>query len=228
MKVLVVDDDLELLDLMSYALRREGYDVLAAPDGQQALHRCQAESPDMILLDVNLPKTNGFEVLRQIRESSEVPVVMLTARDDEPDIIRALQMGADDYVCKPFSARQLVARIKAVLRRCRSDRLTEASREVRVGDLVLDLESHQATRHGTPVQLTRLEFRILYMLALNKGRVIPYSRLIEYAWGYYGDSGSSNLLKTHICHIRQKVGLPDDDPARGIKVVQGVGYRLAA
>src|SRR6266567_4740718 len=176
MKVLVVDDDVDLLDLMTYALRREGYNVLAAVDGQQALQRWESESPDIVLLDGNLPKIDGFEVCRRIRHESKTPIIMLTARDEEED-------------------------------------------------LVLDLQSHEVTKAGKPVQLTRLEFRILYMLALNEGRIIPYSRLIEYAWGYY-DEGKSNLLKTHICHIRKKLALAPSGK-RGIKAVLGVGYSLS-
>ena len=138
---------------------------------------------------------------------------MLTARDEEEDILRGLQIGADDYMTKPFSAKQLAARMKAVMRRCQTDPYRQPASEVRVGDLVLDLQSHEVTKAGKPVQLTRLEFRILYMLALNEGRIIPYSRLIEYAWGYY-DEGNSNLLKTHICHIRKKLSLTAERQAR--------------
>ena len=223
MKVLVVDDDVDLLDLTTYALRREGYSVFAAVDGAQALHRWETENPDIILLDCNLPKLNGFEVCRRIRHESETPIIMLTARDDEEDIVRGLQLGADDYVTKPFSAKQLGARIKAVLRRCRTDPYRQTVSELRVGDLVLDLQSHETLRNDEPIQLTPLEFRILFMLAMNANRVIPYSRLVEYAWGY--ESGDANLLKTHVCHIREKLSMPLDEKT-GIKSVPGVGYRL--
>jgi DNA-binding response OmpR family regulator len=222
MKVLIADDDADLLDLMTYALRREGYTVLAAIDGKQALHRFETERPDIVLLDVNMPKVNGFEVCRRIRRDSEVPLIMLTACDEEEDVVRGLQIGADDYVAKPFSVKQLTHRMKAVLRRCRADQFREPVREVRVDDLVLDLQSYEATKGGTRVQLTPLEFRILYILAMNPGRVIPYSRLVEYAWGY--DSGDANLIKTHICHIRKKLGLSAEQG--GIKAVAGVGYSL--
>jgi len=223
MKVLIADDDADLLDLMTYALRREGYTVLAAIDGKQALQRFEAETPDIVLMDVNLPKVNGFEVLRRIRQDAETPLIMLTACDEEEDVVRGLQLGADDYVPKPFSVKQLTHRMKAVLRRCRSDPYREPVSELRVGDLVLDLQSYEITKAGELVQLTPLEFRILYMLAMNEGRVIPYSRLVEYAWGY--DSGEANLLKTHICHIRKKLGL--GAASGGIKAVAGVGYSLA-
>ena len=223
MKVLVVDDDVDLLDLTAYALRREGYTVSAATDGQQALHRWESDRPDIVLLDVNLPKLNGFEVCRRIRHESETPIIMLTARDEEEDVVRGLQLGADDYVTKPFSAKQLTARMKAVLRRSQADPYRQAVSVLRAGDLTLDLHSHEVTKGGRLVQLTPLEFRILYMLAMNEGRVIPYSRLVEYAWGY--DAGDSGLLKTHICHIRRKLDLPSDRKG-GIRAVLGVGYSL--
>src|SRR5215211_7407586 len=143
MKVLVVEDDVDLLDLTTYALRREGYTVLSAIDGQQALRRWEADSPDIVLLAANLPILNGFDVCRRIRQESDTPVIMLTARDEEEDVLRGLQLGADDYVTKPFSAKQLTARMKTVLRRCQTDPYRDPVREVRAGDLVLDLQSHE-------------------------------------------------------------------------------------
>jgi DNA-binding response OmpR family regulator len=223
MKVLVVDDDADLLDLTSYALRREGYTVIPASDGQQAVQRWESETPDLVILDANMPKMNGYEVCRRIRQASSTPVIMLTARGEEEDILQGLQLGADDYVTKPFSAKQLVARMQAVLRRCQTDPYRQPVSQLAVGDLTLDLQSHEATKGGAPVQLTPLEFRILYMLAMNEGRVIPYARLVEYAWGY--DGGDSSLLKTHISHIRSKLGMQGDGPG-GIRAVPGVGYSL--
>lgn len=223
MKVLLVDDDVDLLDLMSYALRREGYTILTAADGQQALRRYEAEQPDIILLDANLPKLNGFEVCRRIRHASETPIIMLTSRDEEEDVLRGLQLGADDYVTKPFSPKQLVARMRTLLRRCRLDNYDQPVRELRCGDYVLELESQQVTNAGQAVQLTPLEFRIFFLLAMNENRIIPYSRLVEYAWGY--DGGDSSQLKTHICHIRQKLGMQSGKKAR-IRAVVGVGYSL--
>ena len=224
MKALVVDDDEELLDLMTYALRREGYTVLGAIDGLQAINRWESDKPDIVLLDGNLPKLDGFEVCRRIRHQSPTPVIMLTARDDEADIVRGLQVGADDYVTKPFSTKQLLARMRAVLRRCQPDPTRQPASEVRAGTLVLDLNAHQVRRGETLVQLTPLEFRILYLLAMNEGHVLPYSRLIEYGWGYY-DEHTSTLLKTHISHLRAKLGLSATQPG-GIKAVLGVGYCL--
>jgi DNA-binding response OmpR family regulator len=223
MKVLLVDDDVDLLDLTTYALRREGYTVLSAIDGQQALHRWEAERPDIVLLDVTLPKLNGFEVCRRVRHESETPVILLTGRSQEEEVVRGFQSGADDYVIKPFSAKQLTMRMKAVLRRCQANSYMEPVSRLQAGDLVLDLHSHEVTKAGRVVQLTPLEFRITYMLAMNEGQVIPYSRLIEYAWGY--DGGDGGLLKTHICHIRKKLDLPAGRPG-SIRAVPSVGYSL--
>ena len=223
MKALLVDDDQYNVELMTYALQREGYTVIAAIDGQQALTRWEAEKPDIVLLDVNMPKLNGFEVCRRIRHEAETPIIMLTARDEEEDVVRGLHLGADDYVTKPFSPKLLASRMEAVLRRCQTDRYLKPTREVRVGDLCLDRDSYQATKAGKVVQLTPLEFRILYLLAMNAGRVIPYSRLVEYAWGY--DGGDASLLKTHISHMRTKLGLSAEENGN-ITAVPGVGYRL--
>jgi DNA-binding response OmpR family regulator len=223
MKVLVVEDDVDLLDLLTYALRREGFGVIGAWDGMQALHRWESEKPDIILLDANLPKLDGFEVCRRIRAGSQaLPIIMLTARDEEEDIVHGLHLGADDYVAKPFSAKQLVARIRAVLRR-QTDIYRRAADKLEVGDLVLDLEAYEAVRDGVPVALTALEFRIVFMLALNSNRVVPYSRLVEYAWGY--DSGDAGLLANHVRRIREKLHMRLSEN-NGIKAVPGVGYKL--
>src|SRR5581483_9996484 len=187
------------------------------------LRRFEADRPDIVLLDVNMPKLDGFEVCRRIRQESDLPIILLTSKDEEADVLRGLQLGADDYVTKPFSPKQLSARMKTILRRCRADRYDQPVREVRCGDLVLELDSQRITKAGRPYQLTPLKFRILFLLAMNEGRVIPYSRLVEYAWGY--DSGDSNQLKSHITHIRQRLGLPSSGPG-GIRAVTGVGYTL--
>lgn len=224
MKVLLVEDDADLLDLLTYALGREGYTVLTAMDGQQALRRWEDDSPDVVLLDANLPKIDGYEVCRRIRHDGATPIIMLTARDEEEDVLHGFRVGADDYVNKPFSAKQLAARIKAVLRRAQADPYRQPVREVKVGNVRLDLQSYNVTSGDRQIQLTPLEFRIMYLLGVNEGRVIPYSRLVEYAWGYEG--GDSSLLKTHICHIRQKLNLSAGKNG-GIRAVPGVGYSLA-
>jgi DNA-binding response OmpR family regulator len=224
MKVLLVEDDADLLDLLTYALGREGYTVLTAMDGQQAMKRWEDNAPDIVLLDANIPKIDGFEVCRRIRHEGATPIIMLTAKDEEEDVLHGFRVGADDYVNKPFSAKQLAARIKAVLRRAQADPYRQPVREVKVGDVRLDLQSYSVSAGDRQIQLTPLEFRILYLLGVNEGRVIPYSRLVEYAWGYEG--GDSSLLKTHICHIRQKLNLSAGTTG-GIRAVPGVGYGLA-
>src|SRR5436190_10877369 len=224
MRALIVDGDQDLLDVMTYAFRREGYEVVTAVSGTQALERFNADHPDIVVLELNLPRLNGFEVCRRIRLESEVPIIIASARHEEPDVLRAPSLGADDYVTKPFSLKQLAARMETVLRRCRRDAYAQVARTVRAGDLELSRETYEATRAGrAPVALTPLEFRILYLLAMNEGQIIPYSRLVDSGWGYEG--GDANLLKTHICHIRRKLGLPTEGPG-AIRSLATVGYSL--
>jgi DNA-binding response OmpR family regulator len=224
MRALIVDGDQDLLDIMTYSFRREGYEVVAAISGPQALERFRDDHPDIVVLDLKLPGLDGFEVCRRMRLESEVPIIIVSSSTEEPDLLRALNLGADDYVTKPFSLKVLAARMETVSRRCRTDSYARAARTVRAGDLELSLQSYEVTRGGgAPVQLTPLEFRILYLLAMNEGQVIPYTRLVDYAWGFEG--GDSSLLKTHICHIRQKLGLPLDGPG-AIRSLATVGYSL--
>ena len=224
MRALIVDGDQDLLDVMTYAFRREGYEVVTAATGEQALERFRDDQHDIVVLELNLSRLNGFEVCRRIRAESEVPIIVASARHEEPDVLRALSLGADDYVTKPFSLKQLATRMETVLRRCRRDAYAQVARTVRAGDLELSRETYEATRAGrAPVALTPLEFRILYLLAMNEGQIIPYSRLVDSAWGFEG--GDANLLKTHICHIRRKLGLPLDGPG-AIRSLPTVGYSL--
>jgi DNA-binding response OmpR family regulator len=222
MKALIVDDDQDLLDVLTYAFRREGYEVIGVASGLQVLEHLRADRPDIVLLELKLPGLTGFEVCRQIRLESDVPIIVASVSHDEADVLRALKLGADDYVTKPFSIKQLAARIETVLRRCKSQ--AKETRTVRAGDLVLSLQSYEVARGGNaPIQLTPLEFRILYMLAMNEGQIIPYARLVDYAWGFEG--GDASLLKTHICHVRRKLGLPLTG-AGAIRSLATVGYSL--
>jgi DNA-binding response OmpR family regulator len=225
MKVLLVDDDADLLDVTAYALRREGIEVVPASDGTEALQRWQSERPDVVILDVTMPQLDGFEVCRTIRQAETTPIILLTGHTDDEHVVRGFQAGADDYVRKPFSPRELAMRVRAVWRRDLSPSRAphRPVREVRVNDLLLELDSHQVTRGTRTIRLTPTEFRLLYMLAMNAGRVVGSTRLVEYAWGYAG--GDTSLLKSHISHIRSKLQLPRGQPG-GIAAVPGVGYSL--
>ena len=222
MRILLVDDDADLLDVTAYALRREGFEVLTAPDGMVALARLERERPDLLVLDAGLPRLGGLEVLRRLRRADETPVIVLSGRHEEEAVVAAFRAGADDYVAKPFSPRQLAMRIRAVGRRAG---LREAPAPgLRVGDLELEVESHEVRRGGRAVHLTLTEFRLLHLLASNPGRVVATGRLIEYAWGYDGEADAP--LKSHISHLRAKLGLGARGPAGAIEAVHRVGYRL--
>jgi DNA-binding response OmpR family regulator len=229
-RVLVVEDDPDLLDLLAHMLRRQGHVVVTAADGEQALARWAAERFDLVLLDLMLPKVDGFEVCRRIRQESDTPIIVLTGLGDEADAVRALELGADAYVRKPFRGAELAAHIEAVMRRAQgesapSEQPAREPRGVRVAGLVLDPEAHEAERNGERVHLTPLEFRILELLAANAGRVVPYARLVEYAWGDRGGPGAlaSDALKTHISQLRRKLRLGPEH----LRAVPGVGYWLA-
>jgi DNA-binding response OmpR family regulator len=222
-KILLVDDEPDVLELVSRTFLRAGYEVVTAQDGERALSLLDAARPDLIVLDVLLPGIDGFEVCRRVRLDSQLPIVMLTASDAEEDVMRGFRLGVDEYVTKPFSARLLVARVAAVLRRTCETNRRQSDERVQAGELDLDVHSFEVRKDGQQIRLTPLEFRILHMLAANKGRVVPYDRLIEYAWGHQG--GSPSHLKIRICSIRKKLGLPVTGDT-GIKAVVGTGYTL--
>jgi len=223
MKILLVDDDPVALEIASRAFMRSGYEVMTATDGEGALELVAAGRPDLIVLDVLLPGIDGFEVCRRIRLDSQVPIIMLTGRDEEDDVMRGFRLGVDDYVTKPFSARLLLARSAAVLRRTAEASRRNRGDHVRAGSFHLDVHSFEVRKDGQQIRLTPLEFRILHILAANKGRVVPYERLIEFAWGHEG--GSPSHLKIRICSMRKKLGLPVTGEA-GIKAIAGTGYTL--
>jgi DNA-binding response OmpR family regulator len=222
-KVLLVDDDTDLLDVTAYALRRDGFSVIVATDGLQALRRWQDDHPDLLVCDVTMPGLNGFEVCHRIRQTSTTPVILLTALNSEDQIVKGFSLGADDYVTKPFSPRQLAMRIRAVWRRGAQATDPEPVRKLQVGDLALDSESHEVYYRDRQILLTTIEFKLLYILAANAGRVVTSSRLVEYAWGY--DGGDISVLKTHVSHIRSKLRLPQHDLV-AITALPRVGYRL--
>jgi DNA-binding response OmpR family regulator len=224
MKILVVDDDLELLSLIAFALRQAGYLVVEASEGASALAAFASEQPDLVVLDYNLPRMNGLEVLKRMRaEGSRVPIMMLTVRSDEEDQVEALDHGADDYLTKPFSPRTLLARVRALLRRAG----VEKPAPVVCGDLSIDAENRSVTvREGPAVPLTKLEFRLLRMLIAHAGRTVPVERLTSHVWGYRG-TGDRQLLKQLVHRLRQKI---ERDPAapRYLVTVSGIGYVLRA
>ena len=221
-KILVVDDELTLLNTVRAYLEQEGYAVQTATNGRSALHLYRDFKPDLIVLDIMLPEIHGLEVLRQLRQTSDVYIIMLTAKTDETDKIIGLGMGADDYVTKPFSPRELVARIKAALRRMggKNSHKTELlSRSVR-----LDVDARLAWKHERPLDLTPIEFDLLYALMRNHGRALSREQLIEQVWGYdyYGDD---RVVDVHIGRLRKKI---EDDPTQPglIATVWGAGYRF--
>ena len=221
MKILVVDDDLELLGLISYALRQAGYLVVEAGDGKAALAAFEREEPNLVILDVNLPRLSGLEVCRQIRAVSKVPVMMLTVRAGEEDQVQALDLGADDYLTKPFSPKTLLARVRALLRRAG----TEKPAPLAAGDFSLDLEiSAVSVRGGEPVRLTRLELRLFQLLLANAGHTLPAERLLSHVWGSRG-SGDRQLLKQLVHRLRQKIEATPSEP-RYLLTLPGVGYLL--
>ena len=222
MKILVVDDDRELLGLISFALRQAGYLVIEAADGREAVAAFEREQPDLAILDVNLPGLNGFEVCRRIREQSAAPIMMLTVRSAEEDEVKGLDLGADDYLTKPFSPRTLLARVRVLLRRSEGERPASA---MSTGALALDVERQRVSvRGGEPVHLTALEFRLLQYLIANAGHTITFERLTNHVWGYRG-MGDRQLLKQIVHRLRQKVEVNPAEP-QCIVTVAGVGYML--
>jgi DNA-binding response OmpR family regulator len=222
-KILVVDDDLELSSLIGYALRQAGYMVVEAADGQAALDAFKHESPALVILDVNLPRLSGLEVCRRIREESKVPVMMLTVRSAEEDQVQALDLGADDYLTKPFSPRTLLARVRALLRRSGEERPAPLA----AGDFSLELELQSVSvRGGEPVRLTRLELRLLQILLANAGHTLPAERLLAHVWGSRG-AGDRQLLKQLVHRLRQKIEADAAEP-RYLVTISGVGYALRA
>jgi DNA-binding response OmpR family regulator len=221
MKILVVDDDPDLLALVAFALTNAGYAVVKAADAAPAVAAFDRELPNLVLLDINLPSGSGFDVCRNIRVRSQVPVMMLTARGEEEDLVRALELGADDYLTKPFSPRTLLARVRALLRRAG----IESADTLTAGSVSLDLEAQTLAFTGGPsLRLTRLETRLLQILIAQAGHVVTAERLLLHVWGHRG-SGDRQLLKQLVHRLRQKLerAAPGNDP---LQTESGVGYRL--
>jgi DNA-binding response OmpR family regulator len=220
MKVLIVDDDLALADVVSFTMRRAGFEVVTAHDGQDALERWDVENPDLIILDLNLPKLDGLKVCQRIRSQSNTPIIILSVRGEEDDVVSGLEIGADDYIVKPFSPRQLVARTEAVLRRSSSTPVSHGP--ISVGDLTLDPSRGEVELNGHFLaKLTRLECRLLEILMLNQGQVLPTDSLIDSVWGPSG--GDRIMLKQLVYRLRKKIEQNPSDPIY-LKTISGVGY----
>jgi len=221
-KILVVEDEESFREAMEFMLRKEGYEVLLADDGEVAVDLFERKGADLILLDLMLPGLSGVDVCRRIRVSSQVPIIMVTAKDSEVDKVVGLEIGADDYVTKPFSSRELLARIKAVLRRS-SELGLEDSRAFESGPVRIDVDRHLVSVNGNPVSLPLKEFELLKLLISNAGRVLTRTQLIDRVWGsdYVGDT---KTLDVHVKRLRSKIE-PDPAHPKYLVTVRGLGYK---
>ncbi len=223
-KILVVEDDLTLLELLSYNLRNLSYQVVTASDGVGALEAARQEGPDLILLDIMLPELDGYDVCRILRkEGNTVPILMLTAKTEEMDKVMGLELGADDYITKPFSLRELLARVRAMLRRAQMAQNLSAA-PIKAGDLEIDAARHQASLAGKVVDLTPKEFELLALLIKNKGIVFSRHQLLEKIWGYDYE-GDTRTVDVHIRWLRQKIEVNPDKPHH-VLTVRGAGYKF--
>jgi DNA-binding response OmpR family regulator len=225
-RILVVDDEPPIVNMLAYNLKRANYEVLIARDGEEALLQARREQPDLIILDLMLPKLDGLEVCRALRRERDVPIIMLTARDDEIDRVVGLELGADDYVVKPFSVRELMARVKNVLRRVNPPPLTAAPQMLRVGRLTLDLSRGEARWGEVELKLTTLELRLLHTLALHPGQILSREQLLEQVWGYdyFGDL---RAVDAAIKRLRGKLREADPSAEEFVTTVRGMGYKLS-
>ncbi len=218
--ILVADDERNIFELTKLYLEKEGYGVEWARDGREALEKARSLRPALLILDLMLPEVDGFEVCRQVRQESDLPILMLTARSEDVDKIVGLELGADDYLTKPFNPRELVARVKAILRRSQAARRT---RKIEIGDLSIDLDRREATVKGKPVHLRPKEFDLLAVLAQNRGLALSRERLLDLVWGY-DYYGGTRTVDVHVAHLRDKLA----SSSVSIETVWGVGYKLVA
>ena len=218
-KILIVDDEPNIIQLEKMYLERDGYKVIAASDGRMALEIIKSQEPDLVVLDVMLPIIDGFEVCRRLRSSGHpIPIIMVTARDDDIDKILGLELGADDYLTKPFNPRELVARVRAVLRRGVAN---EHQKQIKIGDILINLAGREVMIQGKPITLRTQEFEVLLVLAENEGIVLTREQLLRKAWGY-DFYGQTRTVDVHIAQLRQKIA-----PSQvKIETVTGIGYKL--
>ena len=225
-RILIVDDEPSIVEMLAYNLQRANYDVLIAEDGEEALERARKEKPDLIILDLMLPHIDGLEVCRILRRERDVPIIMLTARDAEIDRVVGLELGADDYVVKPFSVRELMVRVKNVLRRSAGSPADAGTESIRVAGLQMDVDRHEARWNGDLLSLTTLEFDLLLALAKHAGRVLSREQLLQSVWGYdyFGDL---RAVDAAIKRLRAKLRRACPE-AELIVTVRGVGYKMPA
>ncbi len=222
--ILVVDDEPAIIDALIYNLEKNHYRTLVALDGERALEIARGENPDLIILDIMLPARDGIEVCRILRQESDIPIIMLTARDEELDRVLGLEIGADDYVVKPFSMRELMARVKTVLRRSQTMSV-QSDKPITIGKLTLDPGRHEARYHDEALSLSALEFDLLFCLARHAGQVMTREQLLDQVWGYdyFGDT---RVVDTAIKRLRGKLKQSSDHPENLVTTVRGVGYKL--
>ena len=225
-KILVVDDEASIVTMLAYNLKKEGYDVVTAEDGEVALEKFESENPDLLLLDIMMPKMDGYEVCRKIREKTNVPIIMLTARADEVDKVVGLEMGADDYVTKPFGNRELIARVKAQLRRyTKFTSFQQSNDELFIRGLYLNKKTKEVKLDDKPVRLTPIEFKILQLLMENPDVIFSIQEIYEKVWNE-PFINSENTVAVHIRRIREKIEVDPKEPMY-LKVVWGIGYKIS-
>jgi len=224
-KILVVDDEPLITESLEYSLQQEGFQVVVAHDGPQALQLAREAAPDLVVLDIMLPGMDGWEVCRRLRQESTVPIIMLTARGQEIDRVLGLELGADDYLPKPFSFRELLARMRAIFRRMDFEGATQATQPIQIGDVRLDVAAHKAYKQNRELTMTQKEYDLLHTLMANAGQVVSRAELLDQVWGvdWLGDT---RTLDVHIRWVREKIEENPSQP-RYIQTVRGVGYRFA-
>jgi two-component system, OmpR family, alkaline phosphatase synthesis response regulator PhoP len=225
-RILIVDDDVKTVDLVKLYLNRDGYKVLTAYNGTDALKLARTGKPDLIVLDLMLPGIDGIELCQTLRQESEVPIIMLTAKTTEEDRLLGLETGADDYVTKPFSPRELAARVRAVLRRMPEESIMRGTEEIKYGELVINLPKYETYLNGTPLNLTNIEFKLLGIMAREPGRVFSRAQLIDKVMGYDFE-GFDRSIDVHVHNLRKKLETNPDKP-KYIKTVYGAGYKFIA
>lgn len=224
-KILIVDDEQPIRTLLEYNLKQSNYETLIAADGEEALEKIRAERPDLVLLDLMLPKLDGIDVCRQLRhEENHVPIIMLTARGEEPDKVLGLEIGADDYMTKPFSPREVLARVKAVLRRSKQSGQEEQQEQLKEGSLIVYPERYEVLKDGEELEFTPKEFELLVYFMQNKNRVLTRDQLLSAVWNY-DFAGDTRIVDVHVSHLREKIEENTKKP-KYIKTVRGIGYKF--